>query len=67
MSIEEYVEQSRYQLRKKFGKVEAKTDCAHYSLQSRKPYCRACCHYFGHYKCRLQCEVGVCYFYDKKE
>ena len=62
MSIEEYVQKSREEMRKKFGKVEMKTDCRYYAETMRREFDCSILVLSGDRE-RLQCECGVCYFY----
>lgn len=64
MSIEEYVQKSREEMRQKFGKVEMKTDCKYYTENLRKKNdCSILVLNGDRVRERLQCECGVCYFY----
>ena len=65
MSIEKYIKQSREELRRKFGEVGVKKDCKHYKEDLLK---QSDCHICLKTKDtnRMQCEIGVCYFYDPK-
>lgn len=65
MTAEKYVKIRRGKQRKKFGEVGLKKDCINYVIENKKDWCRACRH--DTERGCLQCELGVCYFYDQKE
>ena len=62
---EEYVKQSREELRKKFGEVRIKTDCQNYIAETGKDGCVVC--NYDHHRGCLHCALDVCYFYKQKE
>lgn len=66
MSIEEWVKQSRAEHRQKFGDIGLKKDCIHYRTKNGEDYCHATSYNNDSYVC-LNCEKGVCYFYQSKE
>lgn len=65
--FEEYVKQSREELRQMFGEVGVKKDCKHYEVDLQKQNdCAVCVKQHDSKLSWLQCECGVCYFYRKK-
>ena len=67
--ITEHVEQSREELRQLFGDAGLHSDCRHFRTSRGIPFCSACIHCYNKHKktAVLQCEAGVCYFYQPKE
>lgn len=72
MDIKEWVERNREEKRDAFGLVGLHDDCQNYGTLNGKPYCKACTYYcdgHNHTKGRnptLQCEMDMCYFYERK-
>lgn len=60
--FQEYVKQSREQQRQAFGECEIKQDCKHYGMVCDKCSCKI----LNNEGNKLPCEVGVCYFYERK-
>lgn len=58
--LEEYVQQSREEIRQMFGDVGLKEDCANYVPCKG---CRTCKQYDTGRHTYEQCEMDVCYFY----
>lgn len=63
MTIEEMVKESREQQRQAFGKCEIKEDCTHYGVLGDQCSCKILTEDRNN---KLRCEVGVCYFYERK-
>ena len=69
MTAEKWVEQSRREKRRQFGKVGLHDDCVHCEVKNGKPSCNLCGYVidaYGHKTDKLHCEFDVCYFYDHK-
>ena len=60
--IQEYVERSREKQRKLFGMREIKQDCRYFGMLNRK----CSCEILTKVGEKLPCQVGVCYFYERK-
>lgn len=63
MIIEQYVKESREQQRQAFGACEIKEDCTHFGMLCDKCSCKILTETHNN---KLRCEVGVCYFYERK-
>lgn len=69
--IEEWVQQNRAEKREQFGEIGLHDDCVNFRMAMGKPTCLACIDYKkGHGRTTkntiLQCEMGMCYFYEPK-
>jgi len=64
--FEEYVKQSREQLRQRFGETGVKYDCANYDKVNGINYCKACSTEQRRRSNFLNCQICVCYFYEPK-
>ena len=63
MTIEEYVRESREEIRQQFGEVGVKEDCVNYVPGNR---CMACGNHDTGRRSFMQCELGICYFYKRE-
>ena len=72
MSIKEYVQRSREEKRQMFGEIGLHDDCLHYGTTGGVPVCDICLdrrieHRHKPDEFFLQCQMGMCYFYEPKE
>ena len=64
MTIDEYVRESREEIRRQFGEIGVKDDCVNYMPEKG---CLTCGHHETGRRSLLQCELDVCYFYKRKD
>lgn len=70
MTTEVWVEQSRENKRRQFGKVGLHDDCGYCKVKNGKAFCNVCGYLldaYGHKTNTLPCELEMCYFYERKE
>lgn len=72
MIIEEWVQKNREEKRELFGEVGLHDNCQNFKILNGAPFCNACSYWKDSKNANsrkakiLQCEKGMCYFYEPK-